>query len=79
MDTLGQWVYDLAEAALSILPDSPFMFLQTLSNSPIAQWLGVLNWFIPISTFVVILEAWCSAILLYYVAAFALRWAKAIS
>ena len=78
MDSLGQWAYDLAESALSILPDSPFIFLRDMSNSPVAQWLGQLNWFIPINTFVAILQLWCTAILVYYVIQIALRWAKAI-
>jgi len=78
MDSLGQWAYDLAEAALSLLPNSPFLFLQEMSNSPVVQWLAWLNWFIPINTFVAILEAWCSAILVYYVIQIMMRWAKAI-
>lgn len=78
MDVLGQWAYDLAEGALSLLPDSPFQFLTSMSNSPVAQWLGVLNWFIPISTFVAILSTWCTSILVYYVIQIGLRWAKAI-
>lgn len=78
MDALGQWVYDLAETAMSLLPDSPFQFLQDMSNSPVMEWLGILNWFIPISTFLAILSAWCSSILVYYVIQIAMRWAKAI-
>lgn len=78
MDSLGQWAYDLAEGALSLLPSSPFAFLADLSNSAIYQWLGILNWFVPIAIFVAILESWCTAILIYYVIQIALRWAKAI-
>lgn len=78
MDSLGQWTYDLIEAALSILPDSPFQFLTEMSNSPVADWLSFVNWFVPINTFVAIFESWCSAILIYYVVSIMLRWAKAI-
>lgn len=78
MDGLTSDVYDAIEGALSFLPDSPFLFLQDFGNSPVGQWLGWLNWFIPIQAFVVILEAWCSAILVYYVIQIILRWAKAI-
>ena len=78
MDILGQWAYDLIEKALSLLPDSPFQFLTEINNSPMYQWLSVLNWFIPVSILLSILEAWCSAILIYYVLQILLRWAKAI-
>lgn len=78
MDTLGQWVYDLAEKALSLLPDSPFIFLKTLGGNPLAEYLGWVNWFVPISVFIAILEAWCTAILVYYVIQIMLRWARAI-
>jgi hypothetical protein len=37
MDTLGQWAYDLIEAALSILPDSPFAFCVDMDNSVVAS------------------------------------------
>lgn len=78
MDGLNQAVYNVIEAALSILPDSPFQVLKLYSSSSVGQWMGYLNWFIPIGTFLVILEAWLSAIAVYYVIQIILRWAKAI-
>jgi hypothetical protein len=78
MDGLTQGVYNVIEGALSILPDSPFQFLYSYSNSVIGEWLGWLNWFIPVNSFVSILAAWCSAILVWYVIQIILRWAKAI-
>ena len=74
----GQAAYDLAEHLLGLLPDSPFKFLSDLSNNPVYDWLGNLNWFIPITDMVVILENWCAAILLYYVIQIGLRWVNAI-
>lgn len=78
MDSIGQWVYDLAEKALGLLPDSPFAFLADMGNNPVKEWLGYLNWFVPIGTIVSIMLTWCSAILVYYVVQIMLRWARAI-
>lgn len=78
LETFGSWVYDMAESALSLLPDSPFLFLKEMAAGDFAEWFHILNWFIPINVFLGILEAWCSAILLYYVVQVVLRWAKAI-
>lgn len=78
MDGLTNAVYNAIEAALSILPDSPFKFLSDYSTSPVGQWLGYLNWFIPINTFLSIVQLWLAAILIYYVIQIILRWAKAI-
>lgn len=78
MDGLNQAVYNFIEGALSILPDSPFKFLTDYGNSPIGQWLGWLNWFIPVNTFVIIFETWLIGIATYYVVSIVLRWAKAI-
>lgn len=78
MDSLTSAVYNAIEGALGILPDSPFQFLQEMSNSTIYQWLKWLNWFVPINSFVSIFAAWCSAILVWYVIQIILRYAKAI-
>jgi len=74
----GNAAYQLIEFCLNLLPTSPFDFLKDLSNSPVHEWLRYLNWFIPINTFVAIMETWCAAILIYYVIQIALRWANAI-
>lgn len=78
MEGFNDTVYNFIEGALSILPDSPFIFLKNYSNSPIGQWLGYVNWFIPVNTFLAIMEIWLVAIATYYVISIILRWAKAI-
>ena len=78
MDGFTNAIYGILEAALSILPDSPFSLLTLYTNSPLGQWLGWVNWFLPVNTFLVILELWVSAILVYYVIQIVLRWVKAI-
>lgn len=78
MDGLNSAIYNAIEGALLFLPDSPFQFLQSMSNSVVYQWLKWVNWFIPINSFISIFSAWCSAILIWYVFQIILRWAKAI-
>ena len=66
-------------AILSLLPDSPFVILDKLApTGEIAKWLGMVNWFVPIYSFVGILEGWLAGILIYYVYQVVLRWLGAI-
>jgi len=58
------------------LPNSPFTYLE--QSSVISKYLGSINYFIPISYMVSVLQAWCLAIGIFYVWQLALRWAKAI-
>ena len=78
MDGFTSAVYDFIESALSILPDSPFKFLENFANSEMGQWFKWLNWFVPVNVFVSILEAWLACVIVYYVVQIVLRWAKAI-
>lgn len=62
---------------IALLPCSPFnMFLNALQSIPYLDWL---NWFIPISTFISIGQAWLVAITTFYLASILLRYIKAIS
>lgn len=66
-------------AILSLLPDSPFKILDSLSpDSQIVKVLGMVNWFIPIYSFIGILEGWLLAVAVYYVYQVVLRWLNAI-
>jgi branched-subunit amino acid transport protein AzlD len=62
-------------AAIALLPNTPF---EVLNNSVISDYMGYINWVIPIGSMINILTAWCVAIALYYVVQIAMRWAKAI-
>lgn len=59
-----------------ILPNSPFTYLD---NSPIAQFIGIINYFVPISYFISVGEIWLTAIAIYYIYQTVLRWIKTIS
>lgn len=67
------------KAILSLLPDSPFKILDSLTaTGEIAEWLGYVNWFIPIYSFVGIFVGWLACVALYYVYQIVLRWLNAI-
>lgn len=59
----------------SILPNSPF---SSISLNPIANFLGYMNYFIPVVEIVSILTLWGSAIGIYYIYQIALRWLKVV-
>ena len=66
-------------AVLSFFPPSPFTALNDLAaDSEIAELLGYVNWFIPVNTFVAILEGWLLCVAIYYVWQVVMRWLKAI-
>lgn len=62
---------------IALLPSSPFnLFIDSLQSIPYLDWF---NWFVPISTFISIGEAWLLAITTFYLASILLRYIKAIS
>lgn len=78
MDFISQGLMDAAEWALSLLPDSPFVFLTTMATSEFGEWIGYFNWVVPVYTWLGILQIWLTSILIYYVIQIVLRWVKAI-
>jgi hypothetical protein len=67
IEKLG-WVIGVIFA---LLPDSPF---KVINNSPIAEYLPTINYFIPISEMLTIGEAWLVAVGTYYLYQAILRW-----
>jgi hypothetical protein len=77
LTSLIQALINAGNAALSLLPLSPFYGVQqVVVDSEILSWLA---WFIPFDAIVALLQAWCVAIGVWYIATKALRWAKMIS
>lgn len=58
-----------------ILPSSPF---QAISNSPISEFLGTMNFFIPVSEMLSIGQTWLVCVGGFYLYQIVLRWVKAI-
>lgn len=72
-------IRDGLKAVLALLPDSPFKILDNMApTSEIAKLLGMVNWFIPIYSFIGILEGWLVCVGVYYVYQIVLRWLNAI-
>lgn len=74
-DTIKTSFETLGTSLILLLPASPF---ELLSNSSVSQYMGWLNWLVPIQQIIGILEAWTAAILIYYIYVTILRWIKAI-
>ena len=69
-------VTQFLDTVLKVLPTSPFRdFINSMEELP---YLGYLNYFIPIGTFIKIGTAWLSAIALFYLYSIVLRWIRAI-
>jgi hypothetical protein len=78
-----QWIPKIflqaAEWALSILPNSPFLVIDSINvDDVIYEYIQYINWFFPVTAIISLLSAWCAAILVYYIVQIALRWANAI-
>lgn len=53
------------QGIISYLPGSPFKAI--ISQFPNIPYLNYLNWFIPVSEIIAVLEAWLAVIAIYYV------------
>lgn len=69
-------IKDLLIWVLDFLPSSPF---QALDNSPVAQYLPYINWFMPLPFMLSTMELWLTAVAAYYIYSAILRWVKAVS
>lgn len=54
----------LLSVVLAILPQSPFQGFSSLMAS--IPYISYLNWFLPISEMIVILESWLAIVAVYY-------------
>ena len=77
-DALTSAVVEFIGSILKLLPESPFVALEKLSQTEFYEWIQMLNWFIPVNTFLAILETWLVGVGLYYLYQIVLRWVKAI-
>lgn len=76
LSTLKSIFDSLLGAILELLPTSPFT--EHINNLGRLPYLGYINWFIPIGTFLKIGTGWLVAVGLFYLASVVLRWIKAI-
>lgn len=73
---LSEFFSSLSDKLIGILPKSPFYYLEMIPE--VKQYLGMLNWFIPIYSMLSLAELWLTAIVVYYVVQGVLRWIKII-
>ena len=76
LNWLSEGFQSIWEKLIEILPKCPLYYLETIPE--IQQYLGVLNWFMPISTMISIGIAWLECIVVYYMVQVILRWIKVI-
>lgn len=63
MDELMLKIF-IGALVLSLLPMSPFSAFELYFND--IPFLNILNWFVPISDFLVIIESWLIVVAIYY-------------
>lgn len=76
LDKIGGTFSDLWDKLLELLPKSPITFLE--ADNKIKTILSYVNYFIPISAMISMLEVWIIAVAVYYGFQLILRWAKMI-
>lgn len=76
LDTIVSWLNNALGRLLFFLPDSPFQ--SVLYNTPVADYLGYVAYFVDVSFIVNVFDLWLAAIAVYYVYMAILRWVKAL-
>lgn len=80
VNTITTWLSNVLQAVILLLPDSPFIYLEsTAIPKEISDILPLLNWLFGVSTLVYILTMWLGAIIIFYIYQAILRWVKAIA
>lgn len=76
LDWFLELIQKFGQTILSVLPKSPIKEILSSVGKP--DWLGYLNWFIPVNAIIIMLVIFLSAISIYYLYQIILRWVKAI-
>lgn len=75
-NSIVDFVEQIANAIIMLLPDSPFKDLEIPAE--VRQIFGYVNYFVPIAAMLSIGTAWLTAIGIYYLYQTILRWSKTI-
>lgn len=80
METFWNGFVDVINSGIDmtckVLPVSPFrQYIDAIGN---IKWLGIVNYFIPIATFIAIFSAWLTCLAVYYVYSIIMRWIKIV-
>lgn len=74
--SLNDFLSGIITTILKLLPADPFK--SVILALPKMEWLGWLNWFVPVSQILAVLTAWTTVIALFYVYQAIARWLKLI-
>ncbi len=76
LDLMRSLLDNFLDLLMDVLPLSPFQSaIDALEQLP---YLGYLNYFVPVGTFLQISAAWLSAITLFYLYSILMRWIRMI-
>lgn len=78
VDGINDVANKVFEAILVLLPTSPFSNLKQYLPSGFRNFLGYLNYYVPISTLLAIASAWLTCITVYYTYQLVLRSVQAV-
>lgn len=70
------FITKVLNALLSILPTNPLQPI--IAELEVSEWLGYINYFVPVGTLLAIGTSWLTAIGIFYLYQVILRWAKVI-
>ena len=80
MEVVTDAVLNLAIFLVELLPQSPFLAIQDIQlDAKTTEILSYVNYFVPVTSWVAVLQAWLFAIALYYVYSIVLRYINMIS
>lgn len=83
-ETLSKGFYAICELTagvidwiLSFLPDNPFSNFNLPGGA--SEYLGWVNWILPIGNIIKIITAWVGALVVYYLYNIIYKWIKAVN
>ena len=77
IDGVNEVANKVFDVILFLLPNSPF---SNIDLPPIfIDFLGYLNYYVPIDEILITMTAWLGCIMIYYTYQLVLRWIKAVS
>ena len=78
-DSLTDSLVSLGLQVIQLFPESPLHpLIQSLENSAVVDWLGYVNYFVPVAQMLGILSVWLTCVAAYYVYQIIMRWIRVI-
>lgn len=71
------FIAEVLNTIFGLLPNTPFN-VDNINTLAISEYLGYLNWILPLDNILIITISWLAAISVYYVYQIVMRWIKAI-